>query len=86
MCRRQNEKGIIIGSTFTVFENCPKKSHDTQKIRKGPKLEGCALSNFGISSGTEGEPSQKREKNGRKKKKKNQCCRDRETNPGPVDN
>ena len=55
------------------------------KIRRGPKLEGCAFVNFGNSSGTEGEPSQKREKNG-EKKKNNQCCRDRESNPGPVDN
>ena len=34
-----------------------------------PKLAGCAFANFGNSSGTEEEPSQKREKNGRKKKK-----------------
>ena len=33
----------------------------------GPKLEGCAFANFGNSSGTEGEPSQTREKNGLKK-------------------
>ena len=32
-------------------------------------MEGCAFANFGNSSGTEGEPSQKREKNGGKKKK-----------------
>ena len=51
------------------------------KIRRDPKLEGCAFANFGNSSGTEGEPSQIREKNGGKKKK-NQCCRDREMNPG----
>ena len=25
-----------------------------QKIRRGPKLEGCAFANFGNSSGTEG--------------------------------
>ena len=50
-----------------------------------PKLEGCAFANFGNSSGTGGESSQKREKNG-EKKKNNQCCRDRESNPGPVDN
>ena len=36
------------------------------KIRRGPKLEGCAFANFGNSSGTEEEPSQKREKNGGK--------------------
>ena len=36
------------------------------KIRRGPKLEGCAFANFGNSSGTEGEPSQKIEKNGKK--------------------
>ena len=36
------------------------------KIRRGPKLEGCAFANFGNLSGTEEEPSQKREK---KKKK-----------------
>ena len=41
------------------------------KIRKGPKLEGCAFVNFGNSSGTERDPSKKREKNGRKKKKIN---------------
>ena len=52
------------------------------KRHRGPKLEGCVFVNFGNSSGTEGEPSQKREKNGGK----NQCCRDRESNPGPVDN
>ena len=57
----------------------------SKKIRRGPKLEGCAFVNFGNSSGTEEEPSQKREKNGGKKKK-NQCCLDRESNPGPVDN
>ena len=34
-------------------------------------MEGCALANFGNSSGTEGEPSQKREKKGGKKKKIN---------------
>ena len=39
-----------------------------KKIRRGPKLEGCAFVNFGNSSGTEEEPSQKREKNGGKKK------------------
>ena len=38
-------------------------------MRMGPKLEGCALANFGNSSGTEGELSQKREKKGVKKKK-----------------
>ena len=26
-----------------------------RKIRRGPKLEGCAFTNFGNSSGTEGE-------------------------------
>ena len=50
-----------------------------------PKLAGCAFANFGNSSGTEEEPSQKREKNGRKKKK-NQRCLERESNQGPVDN
>ena len=34
-----------------------------KKIRRGPKLEGSAFANFENSSGTEGEPSQKREKN-----------------------
>ena len=33
------------------------------RIGRGPKLEGCAFANFGNSSGTEEEPSQKREKN-----------------------
>ena len=42
----------------------------------GPNFEGCAFANFRNSSGKEGEPSQKREKNGGKKKN-NQCCRDR---------
>ena len=32
------------------------------KIRRGPKLEDCAFANFGNSSGTEEEPSQKGEK------------------------
>ena len=38
------------------------------KIRRGPKLEGYAFVNFGNSSGTEGEPREKREKNGEKRK------------------
>ena len=54
-----------------------------KKLRRGPKLEGCAFANFGNSSGTEEEVSPKRVKIGRKK---NQCCRDWESNPGPVDN
>ena len=45
----------------------------TQKIRRGPKF---AI--FEHSSGTEGDLSQK--------KKKNQCCHGRESNPGLVDN
>jgi len=53
------------------------------KIRRGPKLEGCAFANFGYSSGTEGEPNQKKRK-WRKRKKKG--CHDRESNPEPVDN
>ena len=40
-----------------------------KKIRRGPKLEGCAFANFGNSSGKEEESSQKREKNGGKEKK-----------------
>ena len=33
-----------------------KKSRNRRKkIRRGPKLEGCAFTNFGNSSGTEGE-------------------------------
>ena len=36
------------------------------KIPRGPKLEDFAFANFGNSSGTEGEPSQKREKWGEK--------------------
>ena len=47
-----------------AFINC-----NSLKIRRGPKLEGCAFVNFGNSSGTEEEPSQKREKNGGKKEK-----------------
>ena len=39
-----------------------------KKIRKGPKLEGCAFVNFGNSSRTEEEPSQKREEMGEKEK------------------
>ena len=39
-----------------------------KKIRRGPKLKGCTFANFGNSSGTEVDPNQKREKNGRKKK------------------
>ena len=38
------------------------------KIRRGPKLEDCAFVKFGNSCGTEEEPSQKREKNGKKRK------------------
>ena len=53
------------------------------KIRRGPKLEGCAFANFGYSSGTEGEPNQKRENGGKERKK---GCHDQESNPGPVDN
>ena len=68
-----------------VIPKREKRKKNRQKIRRGPKLEGCAFANFGNSSGTEGEPSQKREKNGGKKKN-NQCCRERESNPGPVDN
>ena len=41
-----------------------------KKIRRGLKLEGCTFVNFGNLSGTEGESSQKREKNGKKKRKK----------------
>ena len=33
------------------------------RIGRGPKLVGCAFANFGNSSGTEEEPSQKRAKN-----------------------
>ena len=47
----------------------PYRGQNDKKICRGPKLEGCAFANFGNSSGTKGEPSQKREKNGRKKKK-----------------
>ena len=54
------------------------------KIRRGPKLEGCAFANFGNSSGAEGKPSQKREKKG--EKETNQYCRDLESNTGPVNN
>ena len=39
------------------------------RIGRGPKLVGCAFANFGNSSGTEEEPSQKREKNGGKRRK-----------------
>ena len=37
------------------------KNDQNVKIGRGPKLEGCAFANFGNSSGTEGEPSQKRD-------------------------
>ena len=50
---------------------------NTKIERRGPKLEGCAFANFGNSSGTEEEPSQKREKNGWKKKKKKKKQRER---------
>ena len=43
-----------------------KSQKNIGKIRRGPKLEGCTFANFGNSSGTEGEPSQKREKMGKK--------------------
>ena len=46
-----------------------KSQKNIGKIRRGPKLEGCIFANFGNSSGTEGEPSQKREKMGEKEKK-----------------
>ena len=78
-------------NSLKIYERCKNESTHfldvifllilVKKIRRGPKLEGCAFVNFGNSSGTEEEPSQKREK-----KKNNQCCLDRESNPGPVDN
>jgi len=37
------------------------------KLRRGPKLEGCAFANFGNSRETEGKPSQKERKMGGKK-------------------
>ena len=46
--------------TFDSTKNC-------KKVRRGPKLVGRAFANFGNSSGTEEEPSQKREKNGGEK-------------------
>ena len=46
------------------LKQCLKIAKKLQKIRRGPKLEGCAFAKFGNSSGTEGEPSQKREKLG----------------------
>ena len=51
-----------------------------QKICRGPKLEGCTFANFGNSSGTEGEPSQKEREMGEK------INAAQESNPGPVDN
>ena len=39
------------------------------------KYVGCAFANFGNSSGTEVDPNQKREKNGRKKKNKSMLPR-----------
>ena len=33
-----------------------------EEIHRGPKLEGCSFAKFENSSGTEEEPSQKREK------------------------
>ena len=41
----------------------------SQKLSRGPKLGGCAFANLGNSSGTEEEPSQKREKKRGKKEK-----------------
>ena len=68
-------ENVII--SHTDFTNHFKKS---LKIRRGPKLEGYAFANFGNSSGTEGKPSQKREKNGEKKKKKS-MLHDWKSNP-----
>ena len=42
---------------------------ELKNVSRGPKLEGCAFVNFRNSSGTEEEPSQKREKNGGKGEK-----------------
>ena len=59
-----------------LYHTCNIREYSIQT----PKLEGCAFANFGNSSGTEGKPNQKGEK------EKNQCCRDLESNPGPIDN
>ena len=59
--------------------------HFKLKYGRGPKLEGRAFANFRNSSGTEEEPSQKRERNGGKIKR-NKCYSDRESKPGPIDN
>ena len=52
------------------LKQCLKIAKKLQKIRRGPKLEGCAFAKFGNSSGTEGEPSQKKERNMGEKMKK----------------
>ena len=59
-----------------------RKKKNRQKIRRGPKLEGCAFANFGNSSGTEGEPSQKR---GKKKKVNAATTRNRTRDPSITD-
>ena len=59
------------------------------KIRRGPKLEGCAFANFGNSSGTEGEATEVKEKREREKKiggKKNRPRPGIEPGRGPCDN
>ena len=50
------------------LKQCLKIAKKLQKIRRGPKLEGCAFAKFGNSSGTEGEPSQKERKMEEKRK------------------
>ena len=83
-----HSKSLIKKKHFFQIKNTFDFYHfrrEMEKIRRGPKLEGCAFANFGNSSVTEGELSQKRERNGGKKKK-NQCCLDRESNPGAVAN
>ena len=53
--KKQRDEGNEIKQE-TFYKVCQ------NKIRRGPKLEGYAFVNFGNSSGTQEEPSQKREK------------------------
>ena len=58
-----NEKYVKESKIFLLRS---KYCKSRKKIRRGLKLEGCTFVNFGNLSGTEGESSQKREKNGKK--------------------
>ena len=56
-------KNQTIGMRRNVPKKEPSRDHHVcriskNKIRRGPKLEGCAFANFENSSGTEGESRQ----------------------------